>query len=120
MAVAYFNQEGVCICIDRERNSLIPHKTLPIVADVEPDVKTTDIYFDFIEVKPKFKKSFNVSILRGKILNIPQGTIASTLYGSYIVNDGDLEVEASIPGSKIKVALIHPHYKDKIVEVTSL
>lgn len=120
MATAYFDPSGICVCIEGSGSELQGHSDLPYSAPVQDGTKTGDVYFDVQDQTVKNKKNFSVNVLRGKILNIPVGTIASTVYGTFVVMDGELEIESTYPGARIRVVLVHPHYRDKTVEVASL
>lgn len=120
MAIAFFNRVGLCTCVLKDGSSVDTSDDVPFSAPVADGTLPSDVYYDTGSNTVKPRGNFGVNVLRGKILNIPPGTIASTLYGTFVVMDGELELESGHPGARIKVVLIHPHFKDKIVEVATI
>lgn len=120
MATAFFNPAGMCTCIIADGSNVSTSDDVPFSATVENGTNAADIFYDINAGVVKTRNNFAVNVLRGKILNIPPGTIASTLYGTFVVMDGELELQSSYPGARVKVVLIHPCFKDKIVEVATV
>lgn len=116
MAVAYFNQDGRCVCIAKQASRVAGlSDDIPYAAVIAED-NVDDIFYNIEDDTVNLKSAFNIIVDEDTIRNIPANTTVFVEGESYVVNDGSLTVESNL-SALVSVFLQHPRYKDTIVEV---
>lgn len=116
MAVAYFNQDGRCVCIAKQASTVAGlTDDIPYAAVIAED-NVDDIFYNIEDDTVNLKSAFNIIVDEDTIRNIPANTTVFVEGESYVVNDGSLTVESNL-SALVSVFLQHPRYKDTIVEV---
>lgn len=116
MAVAYFNQDGRCVCIAKQASTVAGlTDNIPYAAIISDDIEE-DIFYNIEDDTVNLKSAFNIIVDEDTIRNIPANTTVFVEGESYVVNDGSLTVESNL-SALVGVFLQHPRYKDTIVEV---
>jgi hypothetical protein len=116
MAVAYFNQDGKCVCIAKQASRVAGlSDDIPYAAVIAED-NVNDIFYNIEDDTVNLKSAFNIIVDGDTIRNIPANTTVFVEGESYVVNDGSLTVEGNL-SALVSVFLQHPRYKDITVEV---
>lgn len=114
MNTLFFNSQGKCVLVINMEQSLI--NDLGLIGKHSAEYSNPeDCYLEDDIIKPI--NSFSEIISPNTVSNLPPGTTVILAPDSVLVDDGTLELEVDYP-TTITAKLTHPHYKDKVIEVS--